>query len=214
MVISLKPNTARVGAIIQCRMSSSRLPQKCLLRFPNNQTVIEKVIANTCMVRGLDEVIVAMPEEDRGSELHRIVAAIGVKIFLGSQHDVLNRFIECAKEFTLDYVLRVTADDPFRLPEIEESVLRLLIGSGLSYVSTKGLPLGQNAEAYRAKCLSELDPIVKGQAREHVTTIFKQSYKSAAIKYFGFEQKRLTLDSPEDWPIILEEWRHQHENVW
>lgn len=118
MVISLKPNTARVGAIIQCRMSSSRLPQKCLLRFPNNQTIIEKVIANTCMVRGLDEVIVAMPAEDRGSELSARSGArrsIVAKGFIRKGEELTEANLDCKRPGTgipassWDYVINKIA---------------------------------------------------------------------------------------------------------
>lgn len=215
----MNANGYKSGAIIQCRMASTRLPQKCLLHFPDNKTVIEQVISNATQT-GVDEIIVALPEEDQGSELERIIVAkAGVKVFFGSQNNVMSRFVNCAKEHSLDYVLRVTADDPFRISQVEQSVLSLLISSGLKYVRTTGLPMGQNAEAYRAKDLEELLPLAESlNETEHVTTLFQRyphRLDTAEIDYeVKIQQERLTLDTPEDWAIILDEWRRRSADKW
>lgn len=200
----------RIGAIIQARMSSTRLPGKVVKRLPNGLSVIENIIMRVATIPELDEIIVASPEVDRDSQLYRCVLQNGTKFFGGDSEDVLSRYYHCAKENQLDIILRVTADDPFREPAVESAALQaLLYDDTIDYVKTIGLPEGVNTEAFRMVALEKAYHGAKLQSeREHVTPyIWKnaQMFRCKQLDYVSkLEKCRLTLDLPEDWELVSE----------
>lgn len=199
---------ASIGAIIQARLASSRLPNKVVKVMPNGKTVIEHIVSRLRAVSELDKIIVAIPEEDAGSELYKAAKRSGAEVFLGSANDVLKRYYTCAKEYQLDIILRITADDPFREPTIESAALQALLhDSTIDYVKTNGLPEGINAEAFRMVALEEAYHVAKLQSeREHVTPyIWKnpQLFRCKQLDYVSkVEHCRLTLDLPADWELV------------
>ncbi|MDQ4680753.1 NTP transferase domain-containing protein, partial [Stenotrophomonas maltophilia group sp. RNC7] len=75
--------------------------------------VLHYVVERCRMVAHVDEVIVAtskLPGDDR---IVKWCKANNVSYFRGSEDDVLSRYYECARSYSPDYVIRVTADCPF-----------------------------------------------------------------------------------------------------
>lgn len=198
----------RIGAIIQARMNSTRLPGKVVKKLPNGLSVIENIIMRVAAIPVLNEIIVASPEADHDSELHECVLKSGVEVFWGEADDVLSRYYLCAKQHQLDVILRVTADDPFREHSVESAVLQVLVNdAAVDYVRTSGLPEGINAEAFTMRALTKAYHEAKLQSeREHVTPyIWKnpQLFNCKQLNYVSkLEHCRLTLDFPEDWELI------------
>jgi len=198
----------KIGAIIQARLASSRLPSKVVKIMPNGKTVIEHIVARLKDVNELDKVIVAIPADEAGTALYQAVIGSGAEVFLGSEDDVLSRYYFCAKKYELDIILRVTADDPFRDIAVESAVLQKIINDkSIDYANSIGLPEGVNTEAFRMRALSKAyHEAILWSEREHVTPyIWKnpQIFKCEQIKFdYSGDHCRLTLDMPEDWALI------------
>jgi spore coat polysaccharide biosynthesis protein SpsF (cytidylyltransferase family) len=198
----------KTGAIIQARMASSRLPEKVVKIMPNGLSVIETIVSRISSIPGLDEVIVAIPEENRNSALYECAARSGAAVFCGSGDDVLDRYYHCAKAYELDAILRVTADDPFRDPEVESAVLQVLLSEDkIDYVKSVGLPEGINAEAVRMRALTKAYHEAKLQSeREHVLPYIWKQPELFCLKKIEYprqwEHFRLTLDMDIDWQVV------------
>ena len=95
--------------------------------------------------------------------------------FAGSEEDVLDRFYQAAKEYSADIIVRITADDPFKDPQVIDKVIgRYLDFKGpIDYVSNTikpTYPLGLDVEVFSFESLERAwreanDPF----EREHVT---------------------------------------------
>lgn len=112
-----------VAAIVQARLGSSRLPAKVLLPLPTGRTVLEEVICRCKMIKGVNVVVVAIPdtaENDiieafatRGLLNHENVENFSkFHVVRGPEHDVLSRYVKAAASVDADIVMRITADCP------------------------------------------------------------------------------------------------------
>ena len=84
-------NKNNIVAIIQARMSSTRLPAKVLLNL-NGKTVLNHVVDRVIASRYVDKVIVATSGMDIDDKIIDECNNIGVESFRGSLNDVLSRY--------------------------------------------------------------------------------------------------------------------------
>lgn len=98
-----------VGAVIQARLGSSRLPGKVLLPLAG-KPLLGHVIQRLRQCRNLDRIVVATSTAPEDRRLLAFAAAEGVDGFAGSEDDVLARFLGAAARFKLDVVVRICSD--------------------------------------------------------------------------------------------------------
>ncbi len=199
----------KIGAIVQARLASTRLPGKVVKLFPNGKTVIEHIVVNLQKIELLEKVIVAIPEGEKGTELETAIRRTGATLFFGSTEDVLSRYYHAAGTHDLDIILRVTADDPLRDRDVERAAIEALASDvSLDYVRTEGLPEGINTEVFRMRSLEKAYREANlWSEREHVTPyIWKNpgKFHCRTISYCcdNADSYRLTLDSIEDWAMF------------
>jgi spore coat polysaccharide biosynthesis protein SpsF len=98
-----------IGAIIQARMTSTRLPGKVLMPI-NGRPVIEYLFAQLKHVQKLDTIVLATTTNKEDDPLVKYAKANGYNYYRGSEHDVLERYYNAAKQYNIHHILRVTAD--------------------------------------------------------------------------------------------------------
>lgn len=103
-------------AIIQARMSSSRLPGK-VLRLVGSQPMLARVLARVRRSKLVDEVMVATTTDPSDEPIAEFCEKAGVACFRGDLYDVLDRYYQAAKVSGASVVVRLTADCPFIDPE-------------------------------------------------------------------------------------------------
>jgi spore coat polysaccharide biosynthesis protein SpsF len=123
----------RVVAIIQGRMSSSRLPGKILADLAG-QPMLQRVFIRTSRAA-----TVTKPSLPRQRIRPMIPVAeycdfSGIPFTRGSLYDVLDRYYQTAKQAKADVVVRITADCPVIDPKLIDDVVNTLIGkSNIEY---------------------------------------------------------------------------------
>lgn len=111
---------------VQARTGSARLPGKVLMEIEGRR-MIDRVIQACLETKAKHQVVVLLPDSDRGSDLHEVVCrweANGVKLWFGSEDDVASRFQGAFRMYgeLLDEedascgLIRVCADRPFLQP--------------------------------------------------------------------------------------------------
>lgn len=100
-------------AIIQARMSSTRLPGKVMLPLAGSP-VIWHVYNRAQKCKYVDEVIVATSIDKSDDELVDFLKANNMNFYRGSLDNVLKRFMDIVYEKKPQYVVRITADCPDR----------------------------------------------------------------------------------------------------
>jgi spore coat polysaccharide biosynthesis protein SpsF (cytidylyltransferase family) len=140
-----------VGAIVQARMGSTRLPGKALLDI-DGLSMLARVVDRARRAQRVDCIVVAAPSTSGDDELAAHAAALGVDVYRGDEHDVLDRYYQAAKLHQLNVVVRVTSDCPLLDPGVLDAVVDLLVapGSRVEYAAStlvRTYPRGLDVEA-------------------------------------------------------------------
>jgi len=194
----------KIVAIVQARMSSTRLPGKVLLDLegrPLIQRVVDKVLCSN-----VDEVVVATTTSVNDDKLVEWCKDNSISFFRGSENNVLKRYYECAKSYGADIVVRVTSDDPFKDSFVINKAIDILIGSQYDYVSNTihpTFPEGVDIEVFTFGALKEcFNNAVLYSEKEHVTPYIWKNDGVFSLYNFTYEENlsslRWTIDYKED----------------
>mgnify|MGYP001559593131 FL=1 len=173
--------------------------------------MIAHVIERVQAIRGVDEVVLATSESERDSIVAVEARARGVKVFRGSEWDVLERIAKAAMRYEADVVMRITGDCPLLCPFIAEEVLELYQRlEGVAYiwndVTQSGWPDGTDVEVFSADMLYRADGAADEKTdREHVTPHIRRTYSVFTVKApHDHRQWKLSVDTPSDFEFITD----------
>ena len=100
-----------VIAIIQARMSSTRLPGKVLLPLAN-KPVLAHVVDRLSYSRLIEKIVVATSIDSSDDPIADFCYQQNWLCYRGSLEDVLDRYYQTATQFDASAVVRITADCP------------------------------------------------------------------------------------------------------
>jgi spore coat polysaccharide biosynthesis protein SpsF len=216
--------SARVVAIIQGRMSSSRLPGKILADIAG-QPMLQRVFIRTSRAATVNETIFATTTDTSDDPVEEYCDFSGIPFTRGSLYDVLDRYYQTAKQAKADVVVRITADCPVIDPILIDDVVNTLLDGEYDFVCNRlpppwhrTYPIGLDVEACTFKVLAKAWKEAKEpQHREHAmpyfyegveltrrsrtleTGISPRGFKIALLHYVtDFGDYRWTVDTPED----------------
>lgn len=193
-------------AIIQARLDSARLYGKILMDVAG-VPLLRHVIDRAKAIVGVDDVVLAVPDESTRQRLQALFPAVRVfSAKTSAPENVLGRFAEVARQFrSHDVFLRLTADNPFLAPEVAVAVLELYHRSGCDYASNdiavSGYPDGVDVEVFSREILGKADAAtdLTNYDKEHVGPWMKRHGKTELLKApEDWSRFRLTVDTPED----------------
>lgn len=203
--------TTVVGAIIQARMGSTRLPGK-VLREINGRPMLAYMLERVAAARRVHIVAVAttdLPEDDLIEEL---CDKQGVFVYRGSQEDVLDRYLQCARRLNLDVVVRVTSDCPLIDPCIIDELVAVYLAGSCDYVANTIPPVGtypngMDVEVISYAAIERAWTDAKDQSeREHVTSyVWQRPHMFRTYRYDlseNLSRYRLTVDYMEDLEVV------------
>ncbi len=112
----------RTVAIIQARMGSTRLPGK-VLKPILGEPMLARMLERVNRAKSLDAIVVATTDTRVDDATAKLAEKSGVKVFRGSERDVLDRFYKAAKEANANVVVRLTGDCPLHDPAVIDEVV-------------------------------------------------------------------------------------------
>jgi len=209
--------------VIQARTASSRLPGKVLLPL-DGKPVLKQIIDRSKRSNFADDITVATTFHNRDDLVEKYAVDAGVQVYRGSEDDVLGRIYRAAEKTGADVVVRLTADNPFVLPELIDAVIKPVRDGKAEYASNKinrTFPLGVDAEAVSIQVLKRTEKTVNREYyREHALRYVRDNHKDfetiniskedvtnnpSCVK-FGPEL-RLTLDETKDYILYKKIFR-------
>lgn len=201
--------------IIQARMGSSRLPGK-ILKPLGDADVLSYDIARCRAIEGVSEVVVATSSLPQDDSIAKWCEDNHVAYFRGSEDDVLDRYVQCAKMYKPDYVMRVTSDCPFVDYEMASEMVELMVQEQKDVLLLDGeLPRGLAVEIITYEALLKIHEVSQEpRHREHVTYYayeFKEQFKTVTYKVPVnrlVPELRITLDTEEDYAMLVEVAKH------
>lgn len=197
---------ARVVAIVQARMTSTRLPGKVLQPIAG-RPALELELERLARATQPAEVAVATSDEPADDPIEALARGRGLRVVRGPLADVLERYRLAAEQTGADAVVRLTGDCPLLDPGLVDECVELWRESEAAYVANviepRTYPVGMDTEvlsaaALRAAAEEALDPY----DREHVTPFLRSRpdrFPQIAVRHEpSLAHIRVTLDTPED----------------
>lgn len=194
-----------ITAIIQARTGSTRFNNKVLKKL-YNKTLLEHIIERVENSKLVNSIVVATTTNKEDDKIENLLKNTRIKVFRGSENNVLKRFYLTAKKENSDIIVRITADDPFKDPEIIDKAINILVANKYDYVSNTlkpTYPEGLDIEVFtfialeRAYLNAKLD-----SEKEHVTPYIWNNKNLFHVKNFENDKDlsnlRWTIDYESD----------------
>jgi spore coat polysaccharide biosynthesis protein SpsF (cytidylyltransferase family) len=197
----------RVVAVVQARAGSTRLPGKVLAEI-EGVPMLELVLRRVLPAETVSAVAVATSTAAEDDPVAELAGRAGVTVVRGSALDVLDRYVQAARELEADAVVRLTADNPFVDANVVDLVTRTHEAAmpRPDYTSTTlgtTFPYGIAVEAVESASLETAgrdatDPY----EREHVTPQLYRNpdrFRLLAVESpVDYDAVRLTVDDAGD----------------
>lgn len=193
----------RVGAVVQARMSSQRLPGKVLAPLAG-RPILAWLLERLEHAQTLDAIVVATSDEAEDDAVAAFAAAHGVACHRGPLADVAGRVLGAARAHDLEAIVRVNGDSPLLDQRLVDRGVDLLTTSGADLatnVRPRTFPPGQSVEVALTDALERAHAHdSSAEDREHVTgPLYDGSF---AVARFEADPPRtepaFTVDTPAD----------------
>ena len=176
------------------------------MELNGKNTILDSVIKQLKFSKKIKNIILATTTLKQDEKIIEYAKKNNLDYFRGKELDVLDRYYKCAKEFSLDPILRITSDAPFLDPTIVDKVIEKYEKSNYDFVSNNMIrtyPIGIDAEIFSMSALEKTWKEAElPSEREHVTSYMKK--KKMTFKNFNLKNDskmpiyRLTVDRKED----------------
>jgi spore coat polysaccharide biosynthesis protein SpsF len=206
----LEHDRVTILAIIQARMSSTRLPGK-VLKPIIGRPMLELQLERLRRARLIDTLIVATSDQPDDDPIATLCEQQGIGIFRGSLSDVLGRYHGALSAFgPADHVVRLTADCPLADPDVIDGCIVQHLADGADYTSNgveRTFPRGLDVEVMTAVTLERAHREATAlDEREHVTMHLYRNQQTFQLSHFVQDRSlgslRWTVDTPEDLEMV------------
>lgn len=205
-----------VVAVIQARMGSTRLPGKVLADI-EGQPMLARVVERARRARNVERTVVATTTDPADEPVVALCAARGYEFTRGHPTDVLDRYLQAARETAAQVVVRITADCPLIDPEVVDRTVEAFLAAWpeVDYASNRIVrtyPIGLDVEVVRREALERAAVEAREPYhREHVTPYFYEApgrFRVVSVEAGGdYGRLRWTVDTPEDLAFVREVYR-------
>ena len=202
--------------IIQARTNSSRLPNKVILPFYKNKTILE-IICNKFSKYPKNKIVIATTTNQHDDNIAKIANKLKIDVFRGEEQNVLNRFVCCAEKHDVKTIIRVCADNPFLDFNFTKSLIKKhseMNSDYTSFITSTNIPSIKTHFGLFTEVV-ELSALKKTQLKtsekiyqEHVTNYIYENPNQFKLNFINIPieiealKMRLTLDTKEDWNIL------------
>lgn len=183
-------------AIIQARLGSTRLPYKMMLSL-HGKPLIEWVIKRVQKSKKLDDIVVAIPISQENDILENYINKLGIKVFRGSESNVLDRFYKAVKDTDFTHIVRVCADNPLIYGNEIDNLIEFYADNSCDYAynhipKDNLYPDGLGAEIISFELLKFLNEnAVLQHHKEHCLSYIWDNKEKFTIKTFDPPNKKL-----------------------
>ena len=198
----------RTVAVIQARTGSNRLPGKVLEPLYGQVSLLAYQCRQLRRIEGVDELVIATTQNPDDDALVTLGLAEGIRVFRGSEHDVLSRFLLTADATQAGTLVRITSDSPFRDPAVITACIagHRRVHADYTRPAEGHLPKGLRAEVVETAVLKQIDtdPATTARDREHVTVRIRENEASYRTHRVSFPEALhrphfdLSVDTPAD----------------
>lgn len=214
----------KILLLVQVRMGSKRLPKKSILDLAG-KPMIYRIIERLKRCKMPDDIILITSKKKENNIFKKISKKLNVKIFFGSENNLVERHLQAAKKFGGQIIVRVPGDNCLSEPSEIDKIIKHHINqskrsftSNLTNIFKSGYPDGLGAEVFDYLTLKEIaKKKINKLKREHLSLNFFDYTKQKKInqsfcevntikcpKAFSFPNLRLDVNYHKDYLFIKE----------
>jgi spore coat polysaccharide biosynthesis protein SpsF len=175
-------------------------------------TILDYVIKQLKSSKNIEKIIVATTILEEDNIIFDYLFSHKYEVFRGSSEDVLDRFYQCAKKFSIDTIVRITADNPLIDPKIIDVVIDEYKNGKYDLVTNtleRTFPYGTEVEVFSFKSLEKAwKNAKKPSEREHVTPFIRDPQNKFILNNIEYQENlshlRYTVDRIDDLKLVKE----------
>lgn len=194
-----------ITAIIQARTGSTRLPNKVFADI-EGYPLIWHVVNRLKSSQKIEQIVLATTTNPSDAALQIWADAQGIRCFRGSEDNVLDRYFQAAKLHNASTIVRITADDPFKDPQVIDQVIEYFFANNLDFAynnNPPSYPEGLDTEVFSFEALDKANKTAATAfEREHVTQHFYKNTEMFSQQNISYKENishlRWTIDTSED----------------
>ena len=180
------------------------------MKLDQTNTILFYVVNQLKHSKKINRIIVATTNQTEDDIISSHAKIMKVNLFRGNALDVLDRYYQCAKNFSSQTIVRITADNPLIDPIIVDSVIEQFIKNSFDYISNakpRTFPYGTEVEVFSFHALKKAwNNAKKPSEREHVTPYFHNQKKKFKISNITHSENisylRWTVDRENDLKFV------------
>jgi spore coat polysaccharide biosynthesis protein SpsF len=204
--------------VLQVRLNSKRLPGKLILPLKGG-TIFKHVLTRLLAAKTPKGVIIATTG-DTEPVIKKTAGEHKASIIVGSENDVLSRFVKAVRAFGIGNVIRATGDNPLVCIEYIDRALELHKAEGSDLTTYPDLPYGTGIEVIRGGLLIDIDRLTADPyEREHVTQYIYRNeinyriIRGAPVPYLSRPDIKLTVDTQDDYDRMADIYEKLYRGV-
>ncbi len=173
-----------IVAIIQARMSSSRLPGKVLKPLAG-KPILWHIVDRCKQSRLVSDIVVATSKERTDDEISGFCESYNINCHRGDLNNVLKRYVDILKKNKADYFIRITGDSPLICPEYIDKQIQAISYHKCDFVWDINMA-----------------PILFGQSAQSMESILKISRNTNNPDDLEHVGSRYLSENPDQFKII------------
>lgn len=167
-----------IAVIVQARMGSTRLPEKVMKNIMG-KPMLWHVMNRLRHSKKLQDAIIATTDSKEDEVILEFARKNKIKSYAGSEDDVLDRYYQAAKKYSVKVIVRITADCPLIDPEVVDNLIKQFENGSYDYISNNiepTYPNGIDVEVFSFEALRKSWKEARmASEREHVTPYIKKN---------------------------------------
>ncbi len=191
---------------LSARDKSKRLPKKLFLEI-RGKMIIEHLINRLKIAKLPDLIVMCTSIHPDDISLVEVAKKNGIEYFRGSEDDKLDRYLNAAKHFEVDFMTIVDGDDIFCDPEHIDKIINKFKETNADYITCKDLPLGVTAFGIKKEALEKICSLKDENDTEVWGSYFTDTGLFEVVNIeveeeFKHPEYRMTLDYQEDFEFF------------
>lgn len=192
----------RTAILTPARLHSSRLPRKMFLDI-EGRPALWYVLDRMKMAKLPGLRVVCTSTNPADQDIVAFAESQGWLAFCGDEEDVLQRYLDAAAHYGLEFMVNVDGDDLFCSEDYVDRIIDHYRKTGADYIQCHGLPFGGaptgvKINALREVCSRKTDAHTQGWGKYFVQSGLFRVEAIQADENVNRPEYRMSLDYPED----------------
>lgn len=196
----------KTAIFLSVRNKATRLPNKHFLKI-KGRTTIEHLIDRLKLARLQDMIVLCTSTNTDDNNLVEIAKRNNIYYFRGSEDDKLDRYLEAANKFKIDFMVVVDGDDLFCDPIYIDKIIETFKKTNADFIYCDGLPFGAASNGIKISALQNVCETKSEKDTEVWGNYFlkNKDFKKIALKAapeLNYPEFRMSLDYKEDFDFF------------